>query len=283
MYIIKKILLVAIINFFFFLFAGCDKIDPPYMTDYEGGNGNDEDVRKVLLEEFTGHRCPNCPEGSQIAKDLSNFYGDQMIVMSIHSGFFSEPTTSPFDYDFRTEEGEAIHDFFGVSSYPVGMINRKSFDADRLMSPSAWGEAISQIIDIEPDLRIDISLNLNSKAKQLEVNFNVHALKNLEKQYYISAFITENMIIKPQRTNNPDYPDGVIENYEHNNVLRKSVNRTWGEQLNEEPMFPGDVFSKSYSVYLDDEWETENCNLVVFVYDENSHEIIQVEEKPILN
>ncbi len=282
MYIIKKISPAVILGFFFFLFfAGCDIIDPPYITDHEGNNGNGEDIRKVLLEEFTGHQCPNCPEGSRVAKELSDFYGDRLVIMSIHAGFFAEPSASPFGYDFRTEEGEDLHDFFGVSSYPTGMINRKSFDGSRLISPSAWGEAISQIIDLETDLRIDISLHHDSNTKQLEVNLNVHALKGLENQYYISAFITENKIIKPQRTNNPDYPDGVIEEYEHNHVLRKSINTTWGEQLNEEPILSGDLFSKSYSVSLDDEWVAENCAVIAFVYDEDSLEILQVEEMPL--
>ncbi len=283
MYFIKKISAPLISGFLIFLLLlSCDKIDPPYMTGHDNNNGNNgEDVRKVLLEEFTGHRCPNCPEGSKTAEELSNFYGNRVVIMSIHAGFFAEPSASPFEYDFITEEGNELHDFFSIHLYPSGMINRKSFNGSPSMSPAGWGEAISQVIDTEPGFSLELLLQYDQQNKQLKVDADVLILADSENIYYLSLFLTENNIIKPQSTNNPEYPEGIIEDYRHDHVLRKAINNTWGEQINQIPVFNGDTFSKSYSLYLDDEWIPQNCSVIAFVYNKNTHEIMQVTETQI--
>ncbi len=280
---IKRIYTTLITGFLIFLLSlSCDKIEPPYMTDYEGNNGNnDEDVRRVLLEEFTGHRCPNCPEGSKMAKELSSFYDNRVVLMSIHAGFFAEPSASPFEYDFTTEEGNQLHDFFSIHSYPSGMINRKSFNGDPPMAPAGWGEAISRVINKEPAFRLELSTEYNAENKQLMIDADVIALADSDNIYYLSLFITESNIIKPQSTNNPEYPGGIIEDYSHDHVLRTAVNNTWGEQINEMPLIINDTFSKSYSIYLDDEWMPQNCSVIAFVYNQNTHEIMQVKETEI--
>jgi len=35
--------------------------------------------RKVLLEELTGVRCPNCPAGAAVVKELKTLYGDKLV------------------------------------------------------------------------------------------------------------------------------------------------------------------------------------------------------------
>ncbi len=265
----------------FLLFAGCDEIDPPYMTGQENNGNNGEDVRKVLLEEYTGHLCPNCPEASKTAKNLSDFFGDQLVIMSIHAGYFARVTDPPFDYDFTTTEGEELYNHFNVSSNPIGTVNRTPYDGSTLLSPAAWGDAINIFAGLEPHFNLDLSVQHRDGSKEINVEANVHVLKDSDNNYALSAFIIENNIIKPQRINDPDYPDGIIKDYEHNHVLRKGINGTWGESINEEAIETGELISKSYTAELDDEWVAENCGVIAFVYDESTNEILQVEETPL--
>ena len=62
--------------------------------------------RKVLVEEFTGVRCVNCPAGASELENLKGIYGERLVIVSIHAGDFSPPFTDS-RFDFRTAEGDA--------------------------------------------------------------------------------------------------------------------------------------------------------------------------------
>ncbi len=273
---------ISFITLVLLLFAACDIIEAPYMTDREVDNGDTtEVVRKVLLEEFTGHQCPNCPEGTKIAEELKAYYGDQLIIMSIHAGWFARPLGDTFSKDFRTEEGEELNDFFGCINYPIGMVNRTDYENQRLLTPSAWGSAVASITELPPAFAMDLDLDYSPVNAILEISVDVTSLINCINEYHLSVFIIEDGIISPQRTNNPDYPTGIIEDYEHNHMLRKSVNGAWGDVLIDDHFAFGDTFSKQYQLTLDPEWVPENCSVIAFVYRTDNLEIHQVEIAPL--
>lgn len=278
----KFSILLLVFSALIFSFTACDKVEPPYMNEDAGQN--DEDtvvVRKILLEEFTGHQCPNCPEGMKTANQLKSVYGDRFLIMSIHTGLFARPTPGDFENDYRTEAGDGIAEFFGINQFPVGIINRTEFDGSTMMSPSAWGSAISQIIDVEPVLKIKMQSDYNSSTKILNISISTEALTDVEGWLFVSAFILEDGIISPQKTNDEDYPTGIIMDYEHNHVLRAAINGTWGEELSNDGMLTGEISTKDYSISISDDWEADNCKIIAFVYEQETMQIIQAEEKEI--
>ncbi len=278
--IIRSIFLISFISLGFLV--GCDIIEPPYVTEFESPNGDHgEVVQKVLLEEFTGHQCPNCPEGSAIAAEIKDWYGDRVVIMSIHAGWFARVSDGMFSYDFQTEEGNALNNFFGVNQNPIGMVNRTPFNANPLMGPYAWWDAVAQAIEQEPAFGLELELSFDAGSANLTAGIDVHTLMQSSCQYRLSVFLTESGIIKPQRTNNPDFPSGVIEDYEHKYVLRTSFNGTWGEMVNESSIKVGDNFTFGYTITLDQDWVPENCSVVAFIYHATTMEVIQVEEKPV--
>lgn len=265
----------------FFTMPGCDIIEEPYMTG-PGGNGQTgEVVRKVLLEEFTGHQCPNCPAGAQEAADLKAFFGEQLIIMSIHAGFFARTTAPHFLADYRTQAGNEINSYFGISANPVGMVNRKEFSGNRIQNPSAWGGAISQILEQDPQAGIRISLSYESLNRQLSVEIKTSILDNLEGPVYLVAFLLEDNIVSPQQTNDPQFPNGINADYVHRHLLRSDINGAWGEPLSETGAASGQEFVKSYSITLDHGWNENNCSVVAFIYSGTTMEVIQTEEKKL--
>jgi len=50
------------------IITSCDIVEGPYLTD-ETINPIDTTtntyVKKVLVEDFTGHKCPNCPDAAR--------------------------------------------------------------------------------------------------------------------------------------------------------------------------------------------------------------------------
>jgi len=94
-----------------FVGISCDKVTNPIVkTDTAVGskfryNSNDtlSHFKKVLLEDYTGHRCPNCPTGSSIIKkNLIPRYKDSLVVIAIHAGDLARPFDKFINQDFRT-------------------------------------------------------------------------------------------------------------------------------------------------------------------------------------
>ena len=105
----------------------CDVVEGPYITDSDS-YVNPE--KNVLIEDFTGHLCSNCPQAAREISAIHDVYGDQIIALAIHtSTSFARPylaSQTGFQYDFRTTWGEAWDNKFGASAIglPRGMVHR---------------------------------------------------------------------------------------------------------------------------------------------------------------
>jgi len=262
--------------------TACDKVEPPYMEDNGGGVIADT-VRKVLLEDFTAHECKNCPSAHKTIEDLQKLYGNRLIVIAEHVGYYAEPSTAPFDYDFRTTAGTEIDAFFGASAagLPKGVVNRKKINGSYIIDKGEFGTAISLVLDYMPslpDIYIKLTASYNSTDSTIGVDVNLTALKNLSAgKYNLSVFVTESKIIEAQT----DGPDEILD-YEHNHVLRGAINTTWGEEFTDGAITNGQTFNKSYSNYkIGKDWNPDNIHIVAFAYyadGPNKNVVIQVEQ-----
>ncbi len=254
------------------LTSSCDKVEPPYMETPDVVTG--DTVRKVLLEDFTGHLCVNCPAAHKTIEDLEKLYKDRIVVMVIHTGFFAKPKPAPFDYDFRNQTGDDIGKFFGAdqASLPKGMVDRIKTSGGYLLDPAAYGTAVSLVLDSmpkEPDVYIELSPTYNSTDSTISVEAKLTVLRAMPAQKYnLSVMVTESEIIKPQKNNDPQIgPVPEIPDYHHNNVLRGGINGSWGEEFANAALTPGQTFTKTYANYkIGSDWVPKNLKIVAFVY-----------------
>lgn len=272
--------LVLIIGFA--VFSSCDKVEPPYTVENNNLNNKDT-VRKVLLEDFTGHSCVNCPTAHDAAADLHKLYGNQLITVAVHAGFFSKPKSAPYDYDFRTTAGDDYESQFNLSATPVGMVNRIKTGNSFLLDYGDWASKVSQQIDSlsqEPDLYINIDPTYNSSNNSVDINTEVTFLQNMPSgEYNLTVYIVEDSIVKPQKDNRE--PSGEIMDYVHNHVLRAAVNGSWGSQVVDGNVSVNDKFSDSFSFNLGSDWIADNCKIVAYVYfadGSQEYEIIQAQQ-----
>ncbi|NPD47720.1 MULTISPECIES: Omp28 family outer membrane lipoprotein [unclassified Lentimicrobium] len=267
MKVLKIFLALTIIGF---SFAACDKIEAPYTQEVEKPVGN----KKVLLEDFTGQKCVNCPLAHEIAhtlQDTSN-YGEKLIVVAIHAGFFATPSAAPFDYDFRTEAGDIYESYFSVQTYPTGMVNRVNTDGNYLIDKDGWATEVAKQFEETSLVNIEITPSLNGNKLSGEVNLDF--IEGFASQGNVQIWITEDSIIKPQVV-----PGGMEEDYVHMHVLRGAINGNWGEALPSASYNSGDNESISFSNFqLGDDWVTDKLSLVVYLYEQESKKVIQVEE-----
>lgn len=204
--------------------------------------------RRVLLEEFTGQRCTNCPAAHAIIEKLQEQYGEDLIVVSIHAGSFG--IASPMG--LMQPEGNLYAEKWHISAYPAGVVDR----IDDVLVPDAWAAAIRSEIVKETSVEIEIEAAVTDGS--LSVSTMISSSAQLNASYQL--WITEDDIIGFQI-------DGSnrLQDYVHNNVFRACVNGLWGEPV---AVLPNVFSSLSNSVAIDESWNPENLNVVGFLYDD---------------
>lgn len=255
-------------------FVACDVIEEPYKKDNTGGNtgGGDEITKNVLLEDFTGVRCNNCPAAGELAINLQNQYGHNLIVLGVHAGFLANPMgTYP---DFMTEEGTEWYTNFGFTSNPIGTVNRKLNAGTYGFDSPSWGEAVASAMQEEAQVEMTAEIEYNSR--NLNVKISSEFLAEMPNTYNLTVLIMEDSIVGKQLT-----PNGNVDDYVHRHVFRECINATWGEEINNTSIAPGDVIEKSYTTTLNEAYNEDQCYVIAYISDSNTKEVLQVIEEKI--
>lgn len=275
-----------IINAFLILvitsIIACDEIDPPYEETPTPGPVDTLPVHKVLLEDFTGHTCGNCPYAAQEALNIANApkYAGKIVIVSTHIGFFAEPANSGlFTYDFRTQAGNEIDQQFQIDArgLPKGMINRNNFTfPDPILNYTSWSTAVDSAVKMPADLKIEIEKEYNENTRALNATINLTYYNEGNKDHQLVVYLLEDSIVKPQRFYNPDRDE---PSFVHRHVLRGAFNSSLGDPLTVNAIIqPGTKFSKSYVKTLNADWDEKHCSIVAFVHDIQTKKVLQVEE-----
>jgi len=262
------------------LFYACDTIEEPYYED----NVTVWNGRKSLILDFTGQRCGFCPDGHRVIEQLESTYPDAVVPIAVHCSFLglavTSDTTQPFHYNFMDSinialggDGMNSTGYFNITSQPVGTVN--SFSPEDISAPGAWATKTAGFMSLFPEFSIEIESTYSDSTIQAKIN--IHTEIATERQLQIAVYILESHIIEWQEDYSDD--DSPIENYEHNHVLRASMNGTFGEKLNADVnLSVGDEFEKFYSLKIKPSWNPENLQIIAFVYDNDSKEVLQAEE-----
>ncbi len=283
----KWILLILAITFLS-LYA-CDEIEKPYARNDAIDNGDDDDddnsdddekrIKKVFLEDFTGHRCVNCPKAHQIVDELKAEFGDSLITIAIHAGTYASPDDQGhFTADYRSPAGQELHNAFDVEFYPAGLINRQ--EEGSLFLSSSWKAEIRSQMGQEAIVAIDILPEFEDADNTLNVDVAASFTESYAGAVNLCVFITENGLISPQENRNEDVgPTPTIEDYEHDHVLRASLNGAWGEPVTSEDILADMLYEHTFSGYqVSEDWDADKLDLVAFVYDQTTMEVLQVEK-----
>lgn len=277
----------------------CDYVSNPYETITAAGGPGDSTVheRRVLVEDYTGHKCTACPPAAVAAQQLINTFGEKVIVVGVHAGFFATPTTpagapaGSYLVDFRTAAGTAYDSptYFGISSEgnPNGMINRKDYDGTstaHIKSYSSWPTEVASLLAIPPVADLTITNVYNAGTRSLSINLVSEFISDtlLSGSYSLIVMITQDSIIDWQLNNGVHVPD-----YVHRHVLRDNVNGTWGESLVSGTITPGAPITKNYvytlpAAYLGNTCDALHCHVVAFIYNTANYEVIQAAEAKVV-
>jgi len=266
---------IWIIAFTFILIVtGCDVLEEPYKKDGVALNTD----RKILLEDYTGHRCPNCPQAGKEIKNLSEAFGNNIVFIAVHSGTLAKLFVPPTTYNFTTETGDIWCDFFEVekSGFPNGLINRKERSGSKIVAPASWAAVAAEQLNMPIEAEISLEATFDAVSRLITINTATNILKPVAgEQYYLTVVLTEDSIIQPQMNLDPNLGSTpFIHDYAHNHVLRFSFNGPWGTSINS-----AIVEKKTFTKVLDANSDIipKNCRIVAFIHRANK-EVLQAEE-----
>ena len=215
--------------------------------------------RAVLIEDYTGQYCVNCPRATEEIERMIEQYGDSVVIaVAIHSGPFSKQkgVASPL----YTEVGDLYFNSWGLQSQPVGLVDRL-FNSTPF-SYTDWGAGVNYEIAFKAPVSFMTSPDYDSESRQVNIEVQTIGLDSALVSGKLQVWLVEDSIDSFQYM-----PDGsVTDHYNHMHVFRASVNDPWGDDLR---VNHGEVAVKNYSIVLDPAWVPEHCAVVTFLYDEN--------------
>ncbi len=305
-----------IISFILFalVFSSCEVLEGPYISGSTNPNDTSSAnyVKKVLIEDYTGHLCSFCPDAARELDAILNVYPNT-IGLAIHAvNNFTRPYVvdsvfnpdEKFIYDFRTSWGEELDAEFEIfeNGLPKGMINRIDYNSsgDHRKDFGQWSSIVAD--ELEKEVKFGINIEVTQTplmlSDQFDVVINSEAISSMNGDYKLVVCLTENNITNWQK-------DGTIEDpsYIHKHVLRSFLTPTWGNDLSAEEINSGDSFSNGYSFIVSDlendninysttlppftgnagNWDINNLYVLAYIYDVSNYEILQVEEKSLLS
>lgn len=285
------------------LFAACDYVNDPYPQ----GNVNISDTstcpvpsfpvlasheKKIVIEDFTGHTCGNCPKAAKELHEIDSIYTGKIIGVAIHVGGYAVPNpgynSSPqtaFLNDYRTEAGTLYDATFGATNFglPQGMFNRKDYDAVNLTHlkfyPN-WKTEIAGMVSQPSVLDLQLAVDYDAATRKLCVAVKDSFLTAMSGDYKLTVLLTQDSIVSWQ-----DYVGVNKSDYVHRHVLRDVITPSgaWGETLATGPVSAGTKGVKRFAYIIPASYnsvacDASECHVVAYVYNTTTYEIIQAEE-----
>ena len=137
-------------------------------------------------------------------------------------------------------------------------------------------------MDFPAKIKLEIACTKDVVANTITSTITTTFLENLIGNYKIATMIIEDSVIKPQK----DYrfsPDDIL-NYTHRHVLRGYMFGAFGETIGLIDPIINSTATKTYTVSIPPNIININkCQVITYIYDEITYEILQVEESDFLN
>lgn len=249
------------------LLVSCDYIDEDNRlieVSSQAQNPDTESVTKnVLLEDFTGQRCVNCPRGTEVIEQLQQAYPDRFVAVGIHGGplgFAGSATV----IGLATAVGDEYYNHWNLEYQPVGLVNRGG-----AVNYTDWTNSVRKALDETTTLRMTL------QAVRDGENIRITIGEHLQKGAYtgkLQVWLLEDGVTALQMM-----PDGSSNrNYVHNHVLRTPVNGSWGDDFS---IGEGEDKVQNMIQLLDAVWNVVNLSVVAFVY--NDAGVEQVVKAPV--
>lgn len=246
-----------------------DPVDPGTLT------------RSVLVEELTGVKCPNCPEGTATLVGLGQIHGKKLIVVSIHAAISYDSPYPESKYDFRTPDGTEMANFIGSPiGFPSAAVNRRIIppDNEAYIPRTKWAGIIEEELAEAPLIDLRLNTTFNAATRQLTVTTDLIPVADLDGEHRLTVLITQDSIVDYQKVDLIKVSD-----YVHRHVFRDALTQATGDVI-AEPLVADGKITKTFNYTLPADWNEKHCSVVAFVHHGTTpdKEVLQAAEEHVV-
>lgn len=233
--------------------------------------GVNAQTRKVLLEEFTGANCGNCPMGAHTMDSLLGIYPD-LIGVSLHSYqvpdamFFPQIDTIGTAYSPGAPLGATDRIYNASWGYVADLYTN-------------WNAAIQSQLLLPAKLGVSLNTTWNSASRTITAQISTNIIANLPSgDYRFNLYVVEDSVtgtgpgydqenFYSTVVGNPFYGMGnPIVGYTHRHVVRAILPQAWGQAgiISAAPI-SGQNFTTTINYTLPIAYNENRIKLVAFV------------------
>jgi hypothetical protein len=272
------------------LFASC-KEKAPYInfgqavsvdTTYvlAAGSIPATDQHNVLVEEYTGATCTNCPAAHETLKEIQKSHSGRVNVIGlyIYGPLQARPPIGA-KYDFRDSTATDIANeiYLGVNALPSGGVDRVPVGGLIKLDKSTWTSAIENRLLVDDSLNLKVESGYNATDKIDSIKVTITYTKSVGYPHNLSIVIVEDSLIDIQEypSTDPVHP-GADEEYVFTNVFRgmASSGSSGDPVLPAIPVKePGRVQIKNYLYKLPGKVvDPKHCRVIAYINSTNTGE-----------
>lgn len=236
------------------MFVACDSVAPDERyTVIEDSEFVPQ--RSVLVEEFTGQTCVNCPGAHELMASLESRMNSVdhagIIAVGIHTPLFGFEAPR----GFVTEESEYYSRMAELA--PSARINRRY----GVVNTDKWtGSILAEVVRKSPIAFSDCAARINRNG-MIDISGRIICSDDVF-DTKLQLWLVEDDIVAPQMTS-----DKPIADYVHHSVFRKSINDRDGETVNIKRNTTVNIDWKNFVIpnFVNDKG---NLRVVAFVFNE---------------
>lgn len=218
-------------------------------------------LKSVLLEEFTGIHCPNCPRGHQTAESLINDFYPYVYAIAVHAGGYAVPRLES-EPDYRTIYGDSLVEQLKVTGFPTATINRHTFKGEFIFSTNDWRVRTRLIHQDTAVVNLYIDMQMDIPKRELKVTVEGYYTQTVDVPFHVLHLaLLQSNILGPQAGSAEDV-------YAHKHMLRDMLTGFSGDTV--KTPRKGDYFSRSYTYIVPNAYKNipakmEDLQLVAFL------------------
>ncbi|WP_329904995.1 Omp28 family outer membrane lipoprotein [Porphyromonas pogonae] len=244
--------------------VACDKIDEKdrWVPD-ESPLIPEADRSTVLIEEYTGQHCVNCPEAAKFLHKETQSFSKNVIIVSMHA-MRTGQTTEQLASDAADQYSKT---FDLPLSIPGIMINRTQItnEPKYTQKKAVWPAMIRKAVNTKATYSINLKAELKDSGKKVKVTANPTTIggKSEVQDLGIQLWVVED--IRALQTS----AKGKKDNYFHHNVLRGEINGLWGAPCKAGQTYSLDADMPAKVV------KPDNAKVVAYLFNRKTNEILE--------
>lgn len=223
-------------------------------------------VKRVLIEDYTGTWCGNCPRVVH-AINLVKQQTSNHVPVAIHrvSSNPADATYDPFNFD-----STALEATLNASGYPKAFLNRRT-----RWQPLEQNN-VAQVVNLTQGENPKLGLAMTSNVSNGQINLEVKVkfsrdFENLK----LVVYVLENGLIYDQE-NYTNFFGGInpIPNFVHDHTLRSCLTNIFGDEMTNTTL--GSIYSRNFNIPIPSNVaNANNLEFVAFVLN-NDNRVVNV-------